>query len=152
MQKYTKSHLVDKNKLHKHSVITGTPSRVSRVLTLLDVITLIKKDVPAAIVGLDKVITSKVHTLLSWVEGIGLQNQRNKVATYDDAVEMIIAAGGTINLDLDHITASGSGIALTTTEAKTIPSYHSGTIPNGQTSEFITYTEMIHLMNNSTFA
>jgi len=149
MQEYTKSHLVNKNKLHKHSVIIGTPSKVSRVLTLLDVIALIKKDVPAATIAVDPVKTSKVYTLPSWVEGIGTQNRRNKVATWEDAVSLITDAGGTINLDLGPV--AGGGVALTSTEMTTRPAYMSAGYSSQESSEFITYTEMTHLMNNSTF-
>lgn len=147
MQKYPKSELVNRNHLSKNSVIAGAPSKVSRVLTLLDVIALIKKDVPAAIIIVDPVKTSKVFTLLSWVTGIGTQNRRSKVATWDDAVTFIGLAGGTINIDLSASNAD----MLSTTEMTTFPSYKSGSIPRAQRSEFITYTEMTHLMNNSTF-
>ena len=146
---YKKMHLTNDRKIYKNVVIAGTPSQTSRVITLLDAVALIKKDVPAAVIDIDPTKTSKVYTLPSWVEGIGTQNIRSKVATWDDAVEFITSAGGTINLDLGPI-ANGTGISLTTTEAKTRPSYLSGTAPTA-TSEFITYTEMTHLMNNSTF-
>ena len=147
MTKYPKSHLVDNKKLSKNSVMRGTPSKVSRVLTLLDVIALIKRDVPGAVIVVNPIKTSKVHTLLSWVTGIGTQNKRSKVATWDDAVTFIALAGGTINIDLSNANPD----MLTTTEAKDFPSYLSGTIPQKQRSELITYTEMTHLINNSTF-
>ena len=145
---YDKAELTNKNKLHKHVVVNGTASETSRVLTLLDLLTLVKKDVPAAVIDIDPVRTSKVFTLPSWVEGSGVQNKRSKVATWDDAVEFINSAGGTINVDLGPETTGG--VSRTTTEMKTYPSYLSGTAPTS-TSEFITYAEMTYLMNNSTF-
>ena len=146
---YKKMHLTNDRKLYKHSVVVGTPSKVSRVVTLLDLVALIKKDVPAATIDIDPTKTSKVYTLPSWVEGIGTQNIRSKVATWEDAVTFIIAAGGTINIDLGPV--SGSGIATTTTEMVTRPGYMSDGYSLQESSEFITYTEMTHLMNNSTF-
>jgi len=144
---HTKRYLTKPRKLAKHVVIRGTAATTSRVLTLWDLVTLIKKDVPTAVIGVDPVRTSKKYVIPSWVKGQGLENRMGAVATWDDAVKMIESSGGTINVDLS---ATG-GVALTTTEAKTFPSYHSGTIPQRQRSEFITYAEMTYLMNNSTF-
>jgi hypothetical protein len=148
MQLFNKSELTCKNKLYKHSTMRGTTDNASRVLTLLDLISMIKEKAPTAVIDVDPVRTSKHFTLLSWIEGSGLQNTRSKTATWDDAITFIGKANGTINIDLSWANPD----MLKTTEMVTYPSYLSGTIPAKQSSEFITHTEMAHILDNTTFA
>jgi hypothetical protein len=71
----------------------------------------------------------------------------NAMCTWKDALEIVSAAGGTVNLDLGK--EAGGGITMTTNEIVNKPTNKEGYQTN---SETMTKTELEYVLDNTTFA
>jgi hypothetical protein len=138
----------DKLKLrvvNKDCILRPLAGKVSRVITMRDCIVMVNKMGFTQLPFPSEASTVGGKTIPNVLPESGTLS--NPMCTWKDALEIVSAAGGTVNLDLGK--EAGGGITMTTNEIVNKPTNKEGYQTN---SETMTKTELEYVLDNTTFA